>query len=116
MSFPSPIKYFDLHFYFKEWDSASVASITTLRQSFIQAFPHIKVFELVPRPVGPHPVGMFEAHVMSEEDLGKIIPWLLVNRNGHSVLVHPNTDNALNDHSIHAVFVGEKQELKLSIF
>ena len=39
------------------------------------------------------------------------VPWLMLNRRGLPVLVHPNTDNPRDDHLVHAIWLGEPQPL-----
>jgi aromatic ring-cleaving dioxygenase len=43
------------------------------------------------------------------------VPWLMLNRGGLAVLVHPLTDNAYDDHSKHALWLGTPIALKLDI-
>lgn len=54
---------------------------------------------------GPHPAA--EIHVgFGLEVFGAVVPWLMVNRAGLSVLVHPQTGDALADHTTHALWLG----------
>jgi DOPA 4,5-dioxygenase len=43
-----------------------------------------------------------------------IVPWLMLNRLGFDVLVHPLTDNSYDDHSRYAVWLGAPMPLKLN--
>jgi aromatic ring-cleaving dioxygenase len=43
-----------------------------------------------------------------------IVPWLMLNRQGLDVLVHPLTDNSYDDHSRFAVWLGGQVLLKLN--
>ena len=56
--------------------------------------------------VGPHTRSMFQiafdVGVFSEME-----PWLMLNRDGLAVLVHPNTDSPHDDHLVHALWLGE---------
>jgi len=45
----------------------------------------------------------------------RLVPWLMLNRSGLDVLVHPETDDAYADHSAHAVWLGSPQKLRLDI-
>ena len=36
-----------------------------------------------------------------------MLPWLMLNRQGLAVLVHPNTGRERSDHLTHAVWLGE---------
>jgi DOPA 4,5-dioxygenase len=44
-----------------------------------------------------------------------LVPWLMLNRAGLTVLVHPNTDNPHDDHLVHALWLGEKLEVNADI-
>ncbi|MEP6503817.1 MAG: DOPA 4,5-dioxygenase family protein [Betaproteobacteria bacterium] len=41
------------------------------------------------------------------ESFGKFVPWLMLNRQGLTVLVHPNTRDERSDHVVHALWMGE---------
>ena len=47
------------------------------------------------------------------EQFGAFIPWLVINRGPLSALIHPNTDDALRDHSQRATWMGERLPLNL---
>jgi len=63
-------------------------------------------------PVGPHPVPMYQAAFAAEE-FPRIVPWLMLNRGGLSVLVHPETEDAYDDHTIHALWLGAPLPLRV---
>ena len=42
-----------------------------------------------------------------------IVPWLMLNREGLSVLVHPLTGNDYDDHSLYALWLGTALSLDL---
>lgn len=58
------------------------------------------------RPVGPHGAPMFQVAFIPAV-LTALLPWLMLNRRGLSVLVHPNTGRARDDHLLHALWLGE---------
>ena len=43
--------------------------------------------------------------------LARLLPWLMLNRLGLSVLVHPNTGRARDDHLVHALWLGPRLPL-----
>jgi aromatic ring-cleaving dioxygenase len=63
-------------------------------------------------PVGPHPVPMYQA-AFSAAEFPRIVPWLMLNRSGLSVLVHPETEDAYDDHTIHALWLGPSLSLRV---
>lgn len=66
------------------------------------------------RPVGPHPLPMFEAW-FGPEGIGEVLPWILKNRRGLSVLIHPLSGNDYADHAEHAIWIGTPLPLNLEI-
>ena len=48
------------------------------------------------------------------EHFENILRWLMLNRQGLDILVHPLTDNSYDDHSRYAVWLGSPVSLKLN--
>jgi aromatic ring-cleaving dioxygenase len=65
-------------------------------------------------PVGPHPVSMYQVAFAGEEFLG-LVPWLMLNRKGLDVLVHPLTDDSVADHTRFAAWLGTPLPLRLDV-
>ena len=66
------------------------------------------------RPVGPHPKSMYQV-IFSAGEFAKLVPWLMLNRDGLDVLVHPETGDDVADHTAHAVWLGEKLDLNIDV-
>jgi aromatic ring-cleaving dioxygenase len=66
------------------------------------------------RPVGPHLQAMYQV-VFAPEQFAEIVPWLMLNRQGLTILVHPDTGDDLGDHRDRALWLGEKLALKLDV-
>jgi aromatic ring-cleaving dioxygenase len=62
-------------------------------------------------PVGPHTAAMYQL-AFSVEEFPRLVPWLMLNRAGLSVLVHPMTGDALADHTSHALWLGPALPVK----
>ena len=56
--------------------------------------------------VGPHARAMYQV-AFDVPAFGNFIPWLMLNRQGLTVLVHPNTRDERRDHLVHALWMGE---------
>jgi len=67
------------------------------------------------KPVGPHPQSMYQV-VFSPELFDKVVPWLMLNREGLDVLVHPETGDNVIDHLDHALWLGKKLKLNIDSF
>jgi aromatic ring-cleaving dioxygenase len=61
-------------------------------------------------PVGPHLDAMYQA-VFAAEEFGSVVPWLMLHREGLSVLVHPSTGDGYGDHLERSLWLGEKLKL-----
>jgi aromatic ring-cleaving dioxygenase len=73
----------------------------------------VEVRELSDEPRGPHPVPQFR-FTFTAAQFESIVPWLMLNREGLDVLVHPLTDNSYDDHSRYAVWLGAPVALRLN--
>jgi DOPA 4,5-dioxygenase len=47
--------------------------------------------------------------------LSAILPWLMLNHSGLTILVHPDTGNAYADHARHALWLGAMLPLRLDV-
>jgi DOPA 4,5-dioxygenase len=58
------------------------------------------------RLIGPHARAMYQIS-FDVATFGNFVPWLMLNRQGLTVLVHPNTRDERSDHLVHALWMGE---------
>jgi aromatic ring-cleaving dioxygenase len=65
-------------------------------------------------PRGPHPISQFNI-IFQVEEFQKIVPWLMLNREGLDVLIHPLTDSSYDDHSKNALWIGTPVPMRLDI-
>jgi len=64
------------------------------------------------KPVGPHPKAMYQV-AFSPDQFGAVVPWLMLNREGLDILVHPETGDDVADHRDHCLWLGQKLELDI---
>ena len=64
------------------------------------------------RPVGPHPAWSFQL-AFDPKQLNRVVSWLVLNRSGLDVFLHPNTGDPLTDHRDRAVWIGRSYTLDL---
>jgi aromatic ring-cleaving dioxygenase len=114
-SFGNGITHFDVHLYYLANDAGSSASALAVWQRTKELFPHLRLFDPVDHPVGPHPVAMWELHLQNPTDFGTYLAWLSLNRQGHSVLIHPNSGHLVADHTTNAYWLGDKFPLNVAL-
>jgi aromatic ring-cleaving dioxygenase len=105
---PSIIRGYHAHIYFEPGNPEPAAKV---RELIARTFPHARLGGWRPMPVGPHTKAMYLIEIMPG-DFAQIIPWLMLNRRGLSVLVHPFTGNGAEDHAVNSFWMGESLALK----
>jgi aromatic ring-cleaving dioxygenase len=76
-----------------------------LRDTLIGKFK-VEGGALSDEPRGPHPISQFNV-IFETPEFQNIVPWLMLNREGLDILVHPLTDSSYNDHTAYAMWLGE---------
>ncbi len=84
-----------------------------LRQELDSRFP-VTLGRRHDVPVGPHPIAMYQV-AFAREIFAVLVPWLMLNRAGLSILVHPLTGDDYEDHANHALWLGEALPLRLDV-
>ena len=98
---PADVSVYHAHVYY---DAASRPSAERLREKIAAGFP-VRLGRWHDQPVGPHPQAMYQV-VFAPDQFGAFVPWLALNREGLSILVHPETGDDPLDHTAHAVWLG----------
>jgi len=75
-----------------------------LRDTLIGRFK-VEGGALSDEPRGPHPISQFNV-IFETPEFQNIVPWLMLNRDGLDVLVHPLTESSYNDHTANAMWLG----------
>ncbi|OOQ85112.1 hypothetical protein PEBR_31438 [Penicillium brasilianum] len=121
--FPDPLAKdrrggFDVHIYHFQTNPDQVAFAKALYERIRREFPELRIYTFFDRPIGPHPVAMFEVNLFTPAQFGAFIPWLVINRGPLSALVHPNTvdEEEERNHTQRATWLGDRIPLDLRIF
>ena len=64
------------------------------------------------KPVGPHPMWSYQV-AFKPSQFDALIPWMALNRAGLTVFVHPNTGDAITDHSDYVMWLGRSYDLHM---
>ena len=107
---PGIVRHYHAHIYYDPVSSRERAA--RLRERVAAAFPEATLGRWHDEPVGPHPQSMYQI-AFPTGLLATFLPWLMLNRDGLNILLHPGTGDDYADHSSHAVWFGEVLALRL---
>lgn len=105
------IQAFHAHVYF---DADTLAQAKILCERARDRFG-VEMGRVHEKPVGPHPDWSCQL-AFGPEKFAEVVPWLALNRDGLVVFVHPETGDALKDHTEHAMWMGGIRPLDTSAF
>lgn len=94
------------------YDAATKVAAAAVRAAVEQRFD-VTIGRWRDAPIGPHPCASYQI-AFAPGLFGELVPWLALNRRGLTVFVHPETGNALTDHSAHVIWLGQSRDLDLT--
>lgn len=105
-------KQYHAHVYF---DAEHVAFATDLHRKARHELGELAtIWPMRMTPVGPHYAPMFEIE-FPHASRDAVLDWVHAHHGPLSVMLHPETDDALADHRDHAVWLGQNLGLKLDV-
>jgi len=99
---------YHVHVYF---DPTTRPIAQRLREAIVSQFT-VEPGGFSDEPRGPHPISQFNV-IFKRDEFQSIVPWLMFNREGLDVLVHPLTEDMVDDHTIFALWLGTPVALKI---
>ncbi len=107
---PGPVRGYHAHVYF---DAATAEAAASVREQVAKAC-RVRLNTWRDAPIGPHPCPSYEI-AFAPEEFQAVVPWLMLHRQGLTVLIHPETGDDLADHTLHALWLGPPRTLKLDV-
>ena len=107
---PSKIEGYHAHVYY---DAKTKPVARRLREAIAARF-NVYLGSWHDAPVGPHPASMYQI-AFPVADFATLVPFLMLNREGLSVLVHPVTGEDYRDHVSFPLWLGEPLPLLLEM-
>jgi len=98
------------HIYYRDDTERGQAAVL---RGVLEANPEVRMGRWRDEPVGPHPLPMFQA-AFPAAVFSEIVPWLMLNRDGLTILVHPETGDDVVDHRDNPLWLGEKLDLNIA--
>ncbi len=105
---PEAIREFHAHVYY---DAETRRAAAELRAALGERF-EVVLGRWRDEPVGPHPQAMYQI-AFGPEMFAEFVPWLMLNRRGLTILVHPDTGQDVPDHEDFPLWLGEKLDLDI---
>src|ERR1700756_5899322 len=105
------LKGYHAHVYY---DTATRPTAERLRDTIIGQFA-VKPGAFSREPICPHSISQFSV-IFETEEFQRIVPWLMLNREGLDVLIHPLTESSYDDHSKNALWIGTPVPMRLESF
>ena len=107
---PGAIAGYHAHVYYDPQTTRDLAE--QLRAHVAAEFPQATLGRWHDELVGPHTQSMYQIAFPSGL-LASFLPWLMLNRGGLTILLHPETGDDYRDHTAHAVWFGAELPLRL---
>ncbi|BAY90648.1 MULTISPECIES: DOPA 4,5-dioxygenase family protein [unclassified Tolypothrix] len=101
---------FHAHIYF---DIATREAASRVREGLGANF-EVQLGRWHEKPIGPHPQSMYQV-AFALDQFAKVVPWLMLHREGLDILVHPLTGDDVADHTDHSLWLGNRLDLNIHV-
>ena len=107
---PNAIRDYHAHIYY---DAGTRGVAAEVRSALTERFD-VTMGRWRDDPIGPHPMAMYQV-AFTPDVFPEFEPWLMLNRQGLTILVHPNTGQDVSDHEDYPLWLGEKLDLDIKV-
>lgn len=105
---PRDVTEWHAHIYYDKDKTRDAAA--RLRARIARDFPDLRIGGWHDESVGPHIASMYQV-LFPPARYGAFVPWLQLNREGLSILVHPIAADAWTDHVVYGAWLGDRLPL-----
>lgn len=99
---------YHVHVYY---DAETQPVAAKLRSELVEHFP-VRAGDMSDEPRGPHPISQFQV-IFKPDAFQDVVPWMMLHRQGLDILVHPLTDDMVDDHTDYAIWMGTPVALRI---
>jgi DOPA 4,5-dioxygenase len=107
-----PVRITDYHIHVY-YDPESRDRAALLRQWVEERFP-VRMGRWHDVPVGPHVAAMYQIQFMPDQ-FPALVPFVMMNRMGLTILLHPESGRPRDDHTINATWMGAVLPVKTEV-
>ncbi len=107
---PARITDYHIHVYYDPKDREPAA----LLREWVEARFPVRMGRWHDVPVGPHPTAMYQIH-FPVELFPTLVPFVMMNRMGLTILLHPESGRPRDDHTLNATWMGQVLTLNTDI-
>ena len=104
---PDALHGYHIHIYY---DDRTRAVAERLRENLTSRFP-VRAGSIA-GVAGPHPIPQLPV-IFRKEAFDRVVRWLMLNREGLDILIHPLSENEYDDHGVNALWLGTPVALKM---
>ena len=110
---PARITDYHIHVYYDPANPDSRSRASQLRGWVEQRFP-VRMGRWHDVPVGPHPAAMYQI-LFPVEVFPALVPFVMMNRQGLAILLHPESGRPRDDHTLNATWMGAVLPLNTAV-
>ena len=107
MSLADSLRGYHVHIYYHDATEANAKELHDQLVALFGGQPSRPQFTGI---AGPHPIPQVQV-IFRKDAFTDVVPWLMFNRRGLDILIHPLTDDEVEDHTTHAVWLGTAVDL-----